>query len=124
MICESIDYYNFRNIEYAHIKFSSGVNVLYGNNAEGKTNAVEGIYLFAGGRSFRAHSDCEMIRFGEKTCGIKLVYRDKSGKGTLEFGILPNGKRSCKKTEFRYRDCLNLSDLFMQFCSARSIFLL
>lgn len=97
MICESIDYYNFRNIEFAHIEFSSGVNVFYGNNAEGKTNAVEGIYLFAGGRSFRAHSDCEMIRFGEKTCGIKLVYRDKSGKGTLEFGILPNGKRSCKK---------------------------
>lgn len=100
MICESIDYYNFRNIEFAHIELSPGVNVFYGNNAEGKTNAVEGIYLFAGGRSFRAHSDGEMVRFGERACGIKLGYRDKNGSGTLEFGILPNGKRSCKKNGF------------------------
>ena len=62
MICESLDYYNFRNIETAHIDLCPGINVLYGENAEGKTNAIEGIYLFAGGRSFRAHSDAEMIR--------------------------------------------------------------
>lgn len=46
MICKSIEYFNFRNIESARIEPSPGVNVLFGNNAEGKTNAVEGIYLF------------------------------------------------------------------------------
>lgn len=97
MICESLDYYNFRNIESAHIELSPGVNVFYGGNAEGKTNAVEGIYLFAGGRSFRAHSDAEMIRFGTNTGGIRLVYSDRTGRSSLEFGVLPNGRRSCKK---------------------------
>ena len=46
MICKSIEYFNFRNIESARIEPSPGVNVLFGNNADGKTNAVEGIYLF------------------------------------------------------------------------------
>ena len=41
MICESLDYYNFRNIETAHIDLCPGINVLYGENAEGKTNAIE-----------------------------------------------------------------------------------
>lgn len=97
MICESLDYYNFRNIETAHINLCPGINVLYGENAEGKTNAIEGIYLFAGGRSFRAHSDAEMIRFGENTGGIRLCYSDRTGKGSLEFAVLPSGRRSCKK---------------------------
>lgn len=97
MICESLDYYNFRNIETAHIDLCPGINVLYGENAEGKTNAIEGIYLFAGGRSFRAHSDAEMIRFGENTGGIRLRYSDRVGTGTLEFAVLPSGRRSCKK---------------------------
>ena len=97
MICESLDYYNFRNIETAHIDLCPGINVLYGENAEGKTNAIEGIYLFAGGRSFRAHSDAEMIRFGENTGGIRLCYSDRTGKGSLEFAVLPSGRRSCKK---------------------------
>ena len=97
MICESLDYYNFRNIEAAHIDLCPGINVLYGENAEGKTNAIEGIYLFAGGRSFRAHSDAEMIRFGENTGGIRLCYSDRTGKGSLEFAVLPSGRRSCKK---------------------------
>lgn len=101
MICEGIDYFNFRNIEKAHIDFSPGVNVFYGNNAEGKTNAIEGIYLFAGGRSFRAHSDSEMVRFGERVCGVRLSYSDASGKNTLEFSVLPSGKRSCKKNGAR-----------------------
>ena len=97
MICKSIEYFNFRNIESAHIEPSPGVNVFFGNNAEGKTNAVEGIYLFSCGRSFRAHADSEMIRFGEKKCFVKLVYSDLSGEKKLDFSMLANGKRSCRK---------------------------
>ena len=97
MICKSIEYFNFRNIESARIEPSPGVNVLFGNNAEGKTNAVEGIYLFSCGRSFRAHADSEMIRFGEKKCFVKLIYCDSTGEKKLDFSLLANGKRSCRK---------------------------
>ncbi len=101
MICKSIEYFNFRNIESARIEPSHGVNVFFGNNAEGKTNAVEGIYLFSCGRSFRAHSDSEMIKFGEKKCFVKLVYSDASGEKKLDFSVLSNGKRSCRKNGVR-----------------------
>ena len=51
---------NFRNIEKCDIEFSPGVNLLYGKNAQGKTNVVEGIYYFSRGKSFRGREDKEL----------------------------------------------------------------
>lgn len=97
MVCKSIDYLNFRNITSVHIDFHDGINVLCGDNAEGKTNALEGIYIFASGRSFRTHSDSDLIRFGEKCSKIKLVYSDSTTTNTLEFVTNTNKQRICKK---------------------------
>ena len=41
---------NFRNIENCEIDFSDGVNLLYGNNAQGKTNVIESVYIFSRGK--------------------------------------------------------------------------
>ena len=65
MICKKISYKDFRNIESAEIEFCDGVNIFYGNNAEGKTNALEGIYLFANGKSFRTSNDRDLIGFSK-----------------------------------------------------------
>ena len=51
MILKKFSSENFRNIESATLEFLPGVNLLYGNNAQGKTNAVEGLYIFARGKS-------------------------------------------------------------------------
>ena len=48
---------NFRNLAENPPKFSDGINVLYGDNAAGKTNTLEAIYLFATGKSFRTRSE-------------------------------------------------------------------
>ena len=48
---------NFRNLEKLDIEFSDGVNIIYGNNAQGKTNIIEAIYIFSFGKSFRANRD-------------------------------------------------------------------
>ena len=53
MILKSLTAVNFRNIKNEKVYFSDGINVLYGQNAQGKTNTLEALYLFAGGRSFR-----------------------------------------------------------------------
>ena len=63
---------NFRNIEKCDISFLPGVNLLYGNNAQGKTNAVEGIYVFARGKSFRASDDRELCCFGKE--GFRIAH--------------------------------------------------
>ncbi len=87
---------NFRNIESCDIEFDSGVNLLYGNNAQGKTNAIEGIYVFARGKSFRASEDKELIKFGSDGFRIYIEYEDKSGKNTLEYAIFGRERRRKK----------------------------
>lgn len=76
---------NFRNIEACDIEFSSGVNLLHGKNAQGKTNAIEGIYLFSRGKSFRAREESELTRFGTQGFRIYIEYDDSEGGGTLEY---------------------------------------
>jgi DNA replication and repair protein RecF len=56
---------NFRNYKEAEVLFAPGLNVIYGDNAQGKTNILEAIYLIATGRSFRTQHLSELIRSGE-----------------------------------------------------------
>ncbi len=71
MIIRSLELQNFRNYEETHIDFSPGVNIFYGDNAQGKTNILEAVYVGATARSHRAGKDREMIRFGEEEAHIK-----------------------------------------------------
>ncbi len=71
MILEKLAAMNFRNIERAELSLSPGLNVFVGENAMGKTNLLEGIYLFSAGRSFRAGRDRELIRFGEERSELR-----------------------------------------------------
>ena len=78
MIIESIELKNYRNYERLHMDFSSGTNILYGDNAQGKTNILEAVYVCSTTKSHRGSKDREMIRFGEEESHIKLNVR-KSG---------------------------------------------
>ena len=57
---------NFRNYEEQEINLEKNVNVFYGENAQGKTNIIEAIFLCSMGKSFRAKQDKEMIRLNSK----------------------------------------------------------
>ncbi len=76
---------NFRNIEKCEIDFVDGVNLLLGMNAEGKTNAVEGIYMFSRGKSHRATDERELVKFGEAGFRIKIEYETCGKVETLEY---------------------------------------
>ena len=65
---------SFRNIERVSVSFSPGVNLLYGNNAEGKTNLLEAVYYFARGKSFRGATDRELCRFGDEGFEIEASF--------------------------------------------------
>ena len=86
---------NFRNIEKCDIEFSPGVNLLYGKNAQGKTNVVEGIYYFSRGKSFRGREDKELVRFGTEGFRIYVEYEDGCGKESLEYALF--GKERLRK---------------------------
>lgn len=81
MKVKKVEFTDFRNIESEEISFSDGINVIWGENAQGKTNIIEGIYLFARGKGFRAAKDKELIRFGHDISYVKLFF-EKGGDDT------------------------------------------
>ena len=86
----------FRNIDNCDISFKPGVNLLYGNNAQGKTNVIEGIYLFARGKSFRAREDKDLLEFGREGYRLYIEYFDKLGENSLEFSSFGRERRRKK----------------------------
>lgn len=75
MIVESIELKNYRNYEKLHMDFSQGTNILYGDNAQGKTNVLEAVYVCSTTKSHRGSKDKEMIRFGQEESHIKMIVR-------------------------------------------------
>ncbi len=73
MIIKSLEVANFRNYTSLYIPFSAGVNILYGDNAQGKTNILEAIFLSATTKSHKAAKDQEMIQFGESEAHIRTI---------------------------------------------------
>ncbi len=90
---------NFRNIMEEEIFPCEGVNVIYGGNAQGKTNLLEGIWLFTGGHSFRGARDSEMTMLdenGRNTGNAKLEMDFFSEEREQEAALeIDNGKRLC-----------------------------
>ena len=73
MFIESADLHNFRNFEELHLDFGHGAHIFYGENAQGKTNLLEALYLASANKSHRSAKDREMIRFGEEEAHIKVM---------------------------------------------------
>ena len=64
MILKELELRNFRNYEEVKMEFEPGVNLIVGDNAQGKTNLLEALSYLGSGRSFRAQKTAEMVRFG------------------------------------------------------------
>ncbi len=62
---------NFRNISNLFLEFDNEINVICGENAQGKTNIIEALWLFSGAKSFRSTKDTSFIKFGENKAKIK-----------------------------------------------------
>ena len=95
MFVASVSYENFRNLAAAQVDFREGINVLWGDNAQGKSNILEGIYYFARGRSFRGAKERELVRFGADFARASLSFRREGYEAdtTLEAALPLNGKK-------------------------------
>ena len=71
MNIRSIELKNFRNYENLEISFDEGTNILFGDNAQGKTNILEAAYMSGTTKSHKGSRDREMIRFGEEEAHLK-----------------------------------------------------
>ena len=103
MICKKARYYRFRNIEAAEIAFDDGINIICGDNAVGKTSALEGIYLCAQGRSHRTSHEKEYIKFGEEAASVSILYADQDRDNEIGMSWSQKGKRQCHKNDIPIR---------------------
>ena len=86
MKINALELENYRNIEKLSLTFDD-VNIIYGENAQGKTNLIEAIYLFTGSKSMRCVRDKELIRFGCDFSKLKIDFTNKSRQQTAEIMI-------------------------------------
>lgn len=98
MKLEQLTAENYRNISFANIDFTDGVNLLFGHNGAGKTNALEAVYLFAICKSFRTNKDSDFISHGKDEATLKLAFTcDYSKKDDKPFEMQLNFYKDAKK---------------------------
>ena len=93
MLCKKVELCNFRNAENETIEFSDGINVLHGENAQGKTNLLEAIYYVSLGKSFRTTHDTEIIRFGEEYASVSLDYESADREQNITMRMSYNARQ-------------------------------
>lgn len=85
MIITSIEIDGFRNLKDVKIYPCEGVNVFFGNNAQGKTNLMEAIWLATGEKNFRLGASKEYIAFDRETATVKIVFNDGEREQYIEY---------------------------------------
>lgn len=113
LFIKSIYFENFRNLKKTELFPVEGINVIYGDNAQGKTNLIECLWLFTGGRSFRGARDSELISFGKNKAEATVKFYSEGRDQTIRLTI-QNNKRSAVLNDVQQS---YTSQIIGKFCS-------
>ena len=97
MYCKKIKTRGFRNIEEAEVEFSEGINILIGENAQGKTNLLEALFYPSIGRSFRGAHTPEIIGFGKHNAEIDVDFCDHKRNHNIKVTLYRDKQRRIEK---------------------------
>ena len=92
MYINKIKLEGFRNYKKQEINLQKGINIIYGDNAQGKTNILEAIFICAIGKSFRTKKEIELINFQEEKANIEINYKRKDREGKIRVELYNNQK--------------------------------
>ncbi len=101
---------NFRNIDSLFLDFDKEINVICGENAQGKTNIIEALWLFSGAKSFRNNNDSAFIKFGEKSAKIKTEFQMLGVQNSAEINF--SDKKTAFLNEKKLQNTSNLAGKF------------
>lgn len=96
LFIKSILLKSYRNYEALDIRLSKGINILYGQNAQGKTNIVESIYLLSTGKSHRTQKDSELVKWNSEDARIRILYEKEKEEQSIEMYLHRNMKKQIK----------------------------
>ncbi|MDP4171267.1 MAG: DNA replication/repair protein RecF [Bacillota bacterium] len=94
MYIEQLSLRNYRNYEELNLEFDNNVNVFLGENAQGKTNVMESIYVLAMAKSHRTSNDKELIRWDEDYAKIEGRIQKQRGSIPMQLVISKKGKKA------------------------------
>ncbi len=92
MYIKELSLKDFRSYEELNIALDHGINIFHGDNAQGKTNILEAIYLCATARSHRTHREKEIIKWGTECAHVKLKIKKKYVEDTIDFHLSQKSK--------------------------------
>lgn len=93
MIIESIKLSQYRNYKTLDLSLHSGINIFYGDNAQGKTNVLEAIYLAGTNKSHRTSRDRDLIAFDAQEAHIKMLIRKKEREERIDMHLKTGKKK-------------------------------
>lgn len=87
MQIKSLELADFRNYEYLSVRFDESINIIYGANAQGKTNILESIYMCSSGKSHKGSKEKEIIKEGKTESHIKAEFEGIYGKERVDIHL-------------------------------------
>ncbi|MFA5536160.1 MAG: DNA replication/repair protein RecF [Bacillota bacterium] len=87
MIIKQLEFNNYTNYQQEKIEFDTSVNIITGENAQGKSNLIDGIFFLGNGRSHRQNRDLLLIKWGETYFRIKGEINNKKGNFLIEHAV-------------------------------------
>ncbi|MCR1899241.1 DNA replication/repair protein RecF [Irregularibacter muris] len=97
MYIEELHLKNYRNYNQLDLKLHPKINIFVGNNAQGKTNIIESIYLMSIGKSHRSSKDKEIIAWGQDHAFLMGKFNTTQGQKTIEIGLSHQRKKLIKR---------------------------
>ncbi len=116
MKVKSLKFSDFRNLKDNIIYPGEDINVIYGDNAQGKTNLLEAIWMFSGGHSFRGSKESELTKLGSKSSKIELEFFSQERDQTASVMFSGNKRR------VEINSVLKPSSAYLSQCFAAVVF--
>lgn len=114
MLLNELKLKNFRNIKEATLNASEKVNIIYGENAQGKTNILEAIWLFSGNKSFRGAKDQNLINTEEEFARLEMKFYESKRNQTAS--IIFAEKKTVKLNEVKLESIKKLNGKIIAVC--------
>ena len=113
MVIKSLKLKNYRNYDLLDLKFDPKTNILYGDNAQGKTNILEALYLSGTTKSHRGTKDRDVIQFGYDESHIETIIEKRNIDFQIDMHLKKNSPKGIAIDKFRSEEQVNFSGSFI-----------
>lgn len=124
MIIKSLKLKNYRNYDLLDLTFDPKTNILYGDNAQGKTNILEALYLSGTTKSHRGTKDRDMIQFGYDESHLETVVEKKGIIFQIDMHLKKTVRRELQSIRYRFAVQVSYSVLSILFSFLQRILIL